>query len=214
MQESHTGCDGLNLTLNLSTSSILAVFPAATQVWKKDGATLKGESEVKLSLLSEQKNSPHSEGFRRHVGLIHHRVGVNDPEGSEEEDEQVLAVHGQTRHQSVDGLHLLRLVLHLDDVEDGGLVVGTEYAAGNLSEEFLHDTGDCVEGEVLDVDEATLKVYNVKTVRVSVSGSDLLKEMDQFLHARLLSRSPEDLLLERPLLVELQQHHLQTVDIT
>ena len=80
----------------------------------------------------------------------------------------MLAVHGQTRHQSVDGLHLLRLVLHLDDVEDGGLVVGTEYAAGNLSEEFLHDTGDCVEGEVLDVDEATLKVYNVKTVRVSV----------------------------------------------
>ena len=139
---------------------------------------------------------------------------MDDPEGSEEQHQEMLAVDGQAGHQDVHRLHLVSLVLHLDDVEDGGLVVGTEYAAGNLSEEFLHDTGDCVEGEVLDVDEATLKVYNVKTVRVSVSGSDLLEEMDQFLHARLLSRSPEDLLLERPLLVELQQHHLQTVDIT
>ena len=31
----------VRLTLNLSTSSILAVLPAATQVWKKDGATLE-----------------------------------------------------------------------------------------------------------------------------------------------------------------------------
>ena len=44
-----------------------------------------------------------------------------------------------------------------DDVEDCGLVVGTEDTAGDLPEELLHDAGDGVEGVVLDVDEATLE---------------------------------------------------------
>ena len=68
----------------------------------------------------------------------------------------MLAVLGQARHQPVDGLHLLMAVLHLQDVEDGRLVLGTEDAAGNLPEELLHHTGDGVEGIVLDIDKSSL----------------------------------------------------------
>ena len=83
---------------------------------------------------------------------------MDHPEGSEKEDEQVLTVEREARHQSVHRLHLVRLVLHLDDLEDCGLVVGTKDTAGNLPEELLHDAGDGVEGVVLDVDEPSLQM--------------------------------------------------------
>ena len=102
-------------------------------------------------------NSPHSQGLGCHVCLIHHRVGVDHPEGSKQEDQEVLAVEREAGHQSVDGLHLLSLVLHLDDVKDGGLVIRSKYSAWNLPEELLHHAGDGVQVVVLDVDEATLE---------------------------------------------------------
>ena len=57
----------------------------------------------------------------------------------------------------MDGLELLRRVRHLDDVEDGRLVLRTKNASGNLAEELLHDAGDGVKGVVLNVYQATLK---------------------------------------------------------
>ena len=83
--------------------------------------------------------------------------GISSPEGSEEKDEEVLTVEREARHQAVHGLHLVRLVLHLDDLEDGSLVVGSEDTAGDLPEELLHDAGDGVEGVVLDVDQSALQ---------------------------------------------------------
>ena len=68
----------------------------------------------------------------------------------------MLAVLGQARHQPIDGLHLFMAVLHLQDVEDGGLVLSTKDPARNLPEKLLHDTGDGVEGVVLDIDESSL----------------------------------------------------------
>ena len=65
----------------------------------------------------------------------------------EDKADQMKAVHG---------LHLLRTLLHLDDVEDGGLVLRTEYSAWDLAEKLLHDAGDGVEGVVLHVDESPL----------------------------------------------------------
>ena len=82
---------------------------------------------------------------------------MDHPEGSEQEDQQVLTVEREARHQSVHRLHLVRLVLHLDDLEDCGLVVGTKDTAGDLPEELLHDAGDGVEGVVLDVDKSSLR---------------------------------------------------------
>ena len=43
--------------------------------------------------------------------------------------------------------------------------------------------------------------------------TDLLQEVNEFLHARLLARGPEYFFLERPLLVELEQHHLEISQI-
>ena len=100
---------------------------------------------------------PDSQGLCSHVGLVHNRVGVDDPEGSEEQHEEVLAVQRETGHQLVDGLHLVRLVIHLDDVEYGGLIVRAKDTTRNLPEELLHNTGDGVEGVVLDVDETALQ---------------------------------------------------------
>ena len=39
--------------------------------------------------------------------------------------------------------------------------------------------------------------------------SHLLQEVDELAHVALVARRAEDVLLERPLLVQLQQHHLQ-----
>ena len=69
----------------------------------------------------------------------------------------MLTVEREARHQAVHRLHLVRLVLHLDDLEDGRLVVGTEDTARDLPEELLHDAGDGVEGVVLDVDQSALQ---------------------------------------------------------
>ena len=82
---------------------------------------------------------------------------MDHTERSEQENQQVLTVDGQAGHQSVHRLHLVRLLLHLDDVEDGGLVVGTKDTAGDLPEELLHDAGNGVEGVVLDVDKSSLR---------------------------------------------------------
>ena len=142
---------------------------------------------------------------------------MDDPEGSEEEDEQVLTVDGEARHQPVHRLHLVRLVLHLDDVEDGGLVVRTEDTAGDLPEELLHDAGDGVEGVVLDVDESSLQ-WSVSRSDLALTDCDhyyyyyilyLLQKMNEFLHACLMTRGTENFLLEGALLVQLQQHHLE-----
>ena len=132
---------------------------------------------------------------------------MDDPEGSEEQHEEMLAVDGQTGHQDVHRLHLVSLVLHLDDVEDGGLVLGTKDAPGDLPEELLHHAGDGVEGIVLNVDEAALQRKCPPSALSSLRLYYLLQEVNEFLHASLMSGSSEDLLLERSLLVQLEQHH-------
>ena len=96
------------------------------------------------------------ERLGRHVGLVDHGVGGDHAEGAEQEDEEVLAVGRQRGHQPVHRLHLFRTLLHLDDVEDGGLVLRTEDSARDLAEKLLHDAGNGVEGVVLHVDEPPL----------------------------------------------------------
>ena len=179
--------------MNLSTSSILATLPlpAATHVWKKDGATLKNISLLVWKLF-DQTDSPDSECLGSHVGLIHYRVGGDHSKCSKQQNQEMLTVHWERGHQSVHHLHLLHALVLLDDVEDLRLVLWTKNASRNLAEELLHDTGDGVEGVVLDVDE-----------------SPLLQEVNQLLHAGLVTRGSEHLLLEWSLLVQLEQHHQQ-----
>ena len=44
----------------------------------------------KGSLLVVKEDIPDSQGLGRHVGLVHDRVGGDDPEGPEEQDQEVL----------------------------------------------------------------------------------------------------------------------------
>ena len=97
-------------TLNLSTSSILAVLPEVTQVWKKEGATLpKTKKNVKF-ILKLLLCSPHSKRLWGHVGPLCLAVGGNDPECAKEKNQQVL-------QHDVDGV---------DDVDDVGDVCGDQ----------------------------------------------------------------------------------------
>ena len=56
----------------------------------------------------------------------------------------------------MDRLELLPGVRHLDDVEDGRLVVSTKDSTRDLAEEFLHHTRNGIERIVLNVHQTTL----------------------------------------------------------
>ena len=45
--------------------------------------------------LSLIENTPNSKGLGCHVGLVHDGVGGDDPEGAEEQHQEVLGVGGQ-----------------------------------------------------------------------------------------------------------------------
>ena len=91
------------VTLNLSTSSILAVLPEVTHVWKKDGATLGKKTInfiiiiisiiiISISIITTIiiitiiiitkviNNLPNSKRLCGHVGALGLAVGRNDPE--------------------------------------------------------------------------------------------------------------------------------------
>ena len=86
------------VTLNLSTSSILAVLPEVTHVWKKDGATLGKKTInfiiiisiiiISISIITTIiiititiviNNLPNSKRLCGHVGALGLAVGRNDP---------------------------------------------------------------------------------------------------------------------------------------
>ena len=106
--------------------------------------------------LSLIENTPDSKGLGSHVGLVHDGVGGDDPEGAEEQHEEVLGVGGQRGHQPVHSLELLRRVSHLDDREYRRLILRPKDASGNLPEKLLHDAGDRVKRVVLNIDQTTL----------------------------------------------------------
>ena len=106
--------------------------------------------------MSVIENTPDSQGLGSHVGLVHDGVGGDDPEGAEEQHEEVLGVSRQRGHQPVDRLELLHRVSHLDDREDCRLILRAKDAPGNLPEELLHDAGDRVKRVVLNIDQTTL----------------------------------------------------------
>ena len=99
-------------TLNLSTSSILAVLPEVTHVWKNDGATLGKKTInfiiiisiiiISISIITTIiiitiiiitiviNNLPHSKRLCGHVGALGLAVGRNDPECAKQQNQQVL----------------------------------------------------------------------------------------------------------------------------
>ena len=121
-------------TLNLSTSSILAVLPEVTHVWKKEGATLSEKHFIKkknlihpriiipkktwpklyfrkkLKLFFFKLFLPHSKCLWGHVGALCLAVGCDDPEGAKEKNQQVL-------HHDVEG-DVGAVEDGVDDVED------------------------------------------------------------------------------------------------
>ena len=99
------------VTLNLSTSSILAVLPEVTHVWKKDGATLGKKTInfiiiiiisiiiISISIITTIiiititiviNNLPHSKRLCGHVGALGLAVGRDDPECAKQKNQQVL----------------------------------------------------------------------------------------------------------------------------
>ena len=72
-------------------------YPPLRTCEKKRGQHWKIEIFLKIVLCN--RCVPHSQGLRSHVGLVDHRVGGNNPESAEQQDQEVLGVHGEWGHQ-------------------------------------------------------------------------------------------------------------------
>ena len=95
------------------------------------------------------------------------------------------------RYVPLDPGNLFLRVGQPDYLEELRLVLGPEHAARDFAEELLQHRRYRVDREAVDVDKPPI-----------------LEEVHQLSHVALVAGGAEHVLLERTLLVELEEHHL------